>query len=395
MFARNPWNTAFGSRVAFADLAGRQTQWTGDRREFLGRHGSLAGPRALHACATVEARRRGPRSVLCPARRRWISSRAKPRKSCSFSARAASAGEAQTLLARYRSTDLDAVLRRGRALERRARHRSGEDTGSVHGHHAQSLDALSDTGLSHVGALRFLSGERCIRISRSTAGWHGAGSFRDRRSRASTCCAPPGDSSARATFSIGGCRRRARVFARASADDRIWLAYAAAHYIDRHRRRRDPRRKRAVPRRPRVAARRARCVLPTCDLARTAPLLRTLRARARCQPRTRRARPAADRHRRLERRHESRRRAGPGRKRLARLVPARHAGGFRAAWQARATNSARLRNGWRTPPRCASRSSAKHGMGHGIGAAISTMAHPSDRRRARNAASIRSRNHGA
>ena len=31
MFARNPWNAAFGSRIAFADLAGRQTDWTGDR----------------------------------------------------------------------------------------------------------------------------------------------------------------------------------------------------------------------------------------------------------------------------------------------------------------------------------------------------------------------------
>ena len=29
--ARNPWNAAFGSRVAFADLGGRQTAWTGDR----------------------------------------------------------------------------------------------------------------------------------------------------------------------------------------------------------------------------------------------------------------------------------------------------------------------------------------------------------------------------
>ena len=68
MFARNSWNMAFGSRVAFADLAGRQTQWTGDRREFLGRHGRLDRPAALatHA-ATVRSRGSGSRSVLCPA----------------------------------------------------------------------------------------------------------------------------------------------------------------------------------------------------------------------------------------------------------------------------------------------------------------------------------------
>ncbi len=47
MFARNAWSADFGSRVAFADLAGAQTDWTGDRREFIGRNGTLARPAAL------------------------------------------------------------------------------------------------------------------------------------------------------------------------------------------------------------------------------------------------------------------------------------------------------------------------------------------------------------
>ncbi len=53
MFARNPWNSAFGSRVAFADLGGRQTDWTGDRREFIGRNGTLASPAALAGAAPL------------------------------------------------------------------------------------------------------------------------------------------------------------------------------------------------------------------------------------------------------------------------------------------------------------------------------------------------------
>ena len=47
MFARNAWNGEFANRIAFADMAGRQTSWTGDRREFLGRNASLAHPASL------------------------------------------------------------------------------------------------------------------------------------------------------------------------------------------------------------------------------------------------------------------------------------------------------------------------------------------------------------
>jgi cyclic beta-1,2-glucan synthetase len=47
VFARNDWNPAFGETVAFSALGARPTNWTADRREFLGRNGSLATPAAL------------------------------------------------------------------------------------------------------------------------------------------------------------------------------------------------------------------------------------------------------------------------------------------------------------------------------------------------------------
>jgi cyclic beta-1,2-glucan glucanotransferase len=59
LLARNPWNTAFGSRVAFMDLSGRQTAWTSDRREFLGRNGTLNDPAALTAAAPPLSKRVG------------------------------------------------------------------------------------------------------------------------------------------------------------------------------------------------------------------------------------------------------------------------------------------------------------------------------------------------
>jgi len=47
MFARSAWNREFANRVAFADLGGRQTSWTGDRLEFLGRNASFDHPASL------------------------------------------------------------------------------------------------------------------------------------------------------------------------------------------------------------------------------------------------------------------------------------------------------------------------------------------------------------
>ncbi len=47
VLARNPWNTEFADRVAFLDLGGRQTAWTADRTEFLGRNGSPDRPIGL------------------------------------------------------------------------------------------------------------------------------------------------------------------------------------------------------------------------------------------------------------------------------------------------------------------------------------------------------------
>ncbi len=53
ILARNPMNPAFGSRVAFADMRGAQCDWTGDRREFIGRNRTLANPAALTSASPL------------------------------------------------------------------------------------------------------------------------------------------------------------------------------------------------------------------------------------------------------------------------------------------------------------------------------------------------------
>jgi cyclic beta-1,2-glucan synthetase len=47
LLARNPWSTEYPDQVVFLDLAGRQQSWTGDRREFLGQHGTPELPLAV------------------------------------------------------------------------------------------------------------------------------------------------------------------------------------------------------------------------------------------------------------------------------------------------------------------------------------------------------------
>ena len=56
LLARNPWNTAYAARTAFLDLAGEQTEFTCDRREFLGLDGNLQAPMALRAAMPLSGR---------------------------------------------------------------------------------------------------------------------------------------------------------------------------------------------------------------------------------------------------------------------------------------------------------------------------------------------------
>jgi cyclic beta-1,2-glucan synthetase len=47
LLARNPWSLDYQPQIAFLDIGDRKKTFSGDRAEFLGRHGSLAEPFAL------------------------------------------------------------------------------------------------------------------------------------------------------------------------------------------------------------------------------------------------------------------------------------------------------------------------------------------------------------
>jgi cyclic beta-1,2-glucan synthetase len=111
LLARSAWNGEFGGRVAFADLAGKQNSFTGDRAEFLGRNGSPDFPAALarggalsgnvgaglDPCAALQST-----FELAPGARAEI---------VFFLGEAENKERVGDLLKKYRAADLDEVLR--------------------------------------------------------------------------------------------------------------------------------------------------------------------------------------------------------------------------------------------------------------------------------------------
>ena len=112
MLARNPWSIAYSGRVAFVDLDGRQSHWTGDRTEFLGRRGRSDAPAALMGTAALSGVT-GAGIDPCSALQCFVD--IGPGQSIeivSFMGQCTHADEARELILRYRDEDLDAVLQK-------------------------------------------------------------------------------------------------------------------------------------------------------------------------------------------------------------------------------------------------------------------------------------------
>jgi cyclic beta-1,2-glucan synthetase len=111
LLARNAWSAELGDRVAFADLGGRQTSWTGDRTEFLGRHGTAARPAALARRDRLSGRV-GAGLDPCGALQATVELAVGERVELVFLLGDAPRPDAaRELIARYRTADLDGVLR--------------------------------------------------------------------------------------------------------------------------------------------------------------------------------------------------------------------------------------------------------------------------------------------
>ncbi|MFZ5720147.1 MAG: GH36-type glycosyl hydrolase domain-containing protein [Pseudomonadota bacterium] len=232
LLACSPWNPAFAGRVAFIDLGGRQTSWTGDRREFIGRNGALGAPAALSTSARLSGRT-GSGLDSCGALQTVIELAPGGVAEIVFClGDAEGEAEAKRLVQHYRQADLSAELGRVRAFWE-------QTLGSVQVKTPdRSMDIMLNGWLLYQTlACRFWARAGFYQAS-------GAFGFRDQLQdvmalvtsrpglvrehllRAAAQQFPEGDV-LHWWLPHSGQGVRTRI-----TDDRLWLPFAVAHYID-------------------------------------------------------------------------------------------------------------------------------------------------------------------
>ena len=230
LFARNTWRAEFAQRVAFIDLGGVQASCSGDRAEFLGRFGSTSAPAALDGSSL--SNRVGVGLDPCGALQASVTLQPDQQVDVVFVlGDAASADEARALVRRYREIDVDVVLAEARGLWDNIL-----DTVQVRTPD-RALDILLNDWLLYQALACRVWGRSAYYQS------SGAYGFRDQLQDVMSLCVarpdlarehivrssgrqfaegdvqhwwlPPGGQGIRTTMS----------------DDRLWLPYVAAHYI--------------------------------------------------------------------------------------------------------------------------------------------------------------------
>jgi cyclic beta-1,2-glucan synthetase len=232
IFARNPWNEQFGELVAFADLGGRQTAWTGDRTEFLGRDGAMDRPLGL-APGRRLSNRVGAGLDPCGALQTQVRLNAGGATEIVFLlGQSATEAEAAAVLVKYRQADLDdvfaAVTRQWDACLGAVQVKTPD----------RALDILLNRWLPYQTL--------ACRVWARTAFYQASGAygFRDQLQDVMALCVSRPDiarehllRAAARQFVEGDVQHwwlaesgrgvRTRV-----SDDRGWLAYVVAHYVD-------------------------------------------------------------------------------------------------------------------------------------------------------------------
>ena len=178
-----PTTPSFGEQVAFWHATEPARSFTCDRGEFVGRNRALSRPAALWRERCPAASARG--SIRAPRCRSAIELEPGETRRVAFVlGQGRDAAHATELAARYTAiAHVRGRARRERTLlGRHAGRNPGQDAGRLVRSDRQSLAALSDAELPHLGAQRAVSARRRVRLPRSAAGCaraalHAAGSL--------------------------------------------------------------------------------------------------------------------------------------------------------------------------------------------------------------------------
>ena len=232
VLARNSFSTEYGNRIAFADLNGQQQSWTADRTEFLGRNGTLDNPAALAEGKPLYARA-GAAIDPCAALQTTLSLRSNAATEVVFLlGEAENRAEAISSIKKYRAADLDSVLSA-------AVHRWDDLLNTVQ---VKTPDRAMDVMLNRWLLYQTLACRVWARSAFYQAG--GAYGFRDQiQDVMALTVAQPATAreqlirAAARQFVAGDVQHwwlppagqgvRTRI-----ADDRVWLPFAVAHYIE-------------------------------------------------------------------------------------------------------------------------------------------------------------------
>ncbi|GGA02617.1 hypothetical protein GCM10011408_25080 [Dyella caseinilytica] len=231
LLARNAWRAEFHERVAFMDLGGLQHSMTGDRLKFLGCHGAVDRPAALTGNSPLSGQI-GAGLAPCGALQTSIDLSPGEQFDITFLlGEARSPDQAQALVEKYRTVDLDAAL---------------DDV------HTQWNDLLDTIQVSTPDrAMDILLNDWLLyqvlvcRMWARTAYYQASGAygFRDQLQDSMALCVARPDLAREHLL-----RAAARQFAQGDvqhwwlppsgqgirtriSDDRIWLAYVASHYV--------------------------------------------------------------------------------------------------------------------------------------------------------------------
>jgi cyclic beta-1,2-glucan synthetase len=232
LFARNRWRPDFGDRVAFIDLAGPAHSMSGDRHEFLGSLGTVAQPQAL-CDGTPLSGRLG--AGLEPGGALQVRIELPPGTQLDLRlllGEAADESAAQALVEKYRAADIDGVL-----ADVAAQWNGLLDAVQVRTPDRAMDLLLNDWLLYQVTSCRLWARTAYYQAS-------GAYGFRDQLQDVMALCVSRPDlarehllRAAGRQFAEGDVQHwwlppggqgiRTRV-----SDDRLWLAYVAAHYVE-------------------------------------------------------------------------------------------------------------------------------------------------------------------